>query len=62
MKSAPLAFISLLSTLVFFALVTPAGILMRAAGYDPLRLRTRRASAFFETNARFSRADFETLR
>jgi Saxitoxin biosynthesis operon protein SxtJ len=34
-------------TLVFFAVVTPVGLLMRAVGTDPLRLRRRVLSSYW---------------
>ena len=36
-----------LMTVLFYAVVTPVGIIMRAAGGDPLRLRTDAAAASY---------------
>jgi hypothetical protein len=47
--------------LIFFAVITPLGILLRFFGYDPLRLSPKpSSSAFIGRNTHFSKASFET--
>ena len=53
---------SIVYKLIYFILVTPAGVILRLFGYDPLELSQtkERATAFRTRDHNFTKADFET--
>ncbi|HEY4521406.1 MAG TPA: hypothetical protein VJL57_03355 [Candidatus Paceibacterota bacterium] len=47
-------------TVIYYALFTPVALVVRAFGYDPLRLKKRAAqTAFIDRNHEYSKVDFE---